>query len=540
MTDTMIRSARDTSFTGTRPLLWASLRLDFRATVPWIVGVTALTTSSLVVFPRAFPTLDDRNELAAALGSNPALGLIFGPARDIYTTEGFAVWRSLALGGLLTALMAISAVVRASRAQEDSGQAELLASGVLGRSSRLAVAVAVAFAGSLATGLVCSTTSVLAGGDPRTMVLLAATFVVSGCLFGALAALTAQVASEARTAHSLAVAVLGATFVTNGYLYSVEASEWTTWLTPQGWLMRSAPATDPSWWPLAVGVGATLVLLPLAFALQSKRDFGQGLIPPRQGPPRGRLRGPLALTWRLNRSSVAAWMIAFVVLGIVFGTFSTSVTDLLADNAAVQGVLAAGANTPEALVAAFLVTIMSLVGIFAGVVGVQVALRARSEEMSDRVEPLLAGSVSRRAYFGAVIGVAITASTMGVVIAGTLISAIASASDIGVDFGDAVIQALATVPAVWVVVSLAVVFVGARPRYAALAWLGVVLSFGLTILGPTLKLDDWALSISPFWHVPEVLAPSTEWAGLVGLAVVALGLVGVGLFGFRRRDLAVD
>ncbi len=39
-------------------------------------------------------------------------------------------------------------------------------------------------------------------------------------------------------------------------------------------------------------------------------------------------------------------------------------------------------------------------------------------------------------------------------------------------------------------------------------------TFGLTILGPTFKLPDWVLGISPLRHVPNVTAVSPDWSGL--------------------------
>lgn len=524
---------------GTRQLLRASLRQEGRSFAPWVLAVTVLTTSSVVLYPYVFPTQADREQLAAALGTNPALGLIFGPAGDLSTVDGFTVWRSLALGGLLTALMAVTTVVRASRAQEDSGQAELLASGVLGRGSRLAVAVAQAVLGSVAVGVVCGAASSLAGGDPAAMMLLAATFTVSGWVFAGVAAVAAQLAAEARTAATLAMATLGTLFVAHGYLSSVEAPGWTGWLTPQGWLSRTAPAADDAWWPLLAGLAFTLVCLGAAFALQARRDFGHGLIAPRPGPERGDVGSPVALAWRLNRGPVLTWAAGLGVLGLVLGTFTTSVTDLLADNPAARAVLASGAATQDALVAAFLVTILSLVGIIATVGGVQVMLKVRTEELDDRVEPVLATAVRRRSYLGANALVALAGPTVGVLVAGTVIAAVAAAGDVGLTFGQGMLQAVATVPAVWAAASLSVAVIGARPVLRLASWLGVLASFGLTILGPTFGLADWVLAISPFWHVPPVTPSEVDWTGLGWLAVVAAALVGVGLAGFRRRDLAV-
>lgn len=528
----------DGALTGTRPLLRTTLRHDGRLFAPWIVIVTALSASSVLVYPLVFPTAQDRAGLAAAIGGNPALGMIFGPARDLSTADGFNAWRCLALGGFLAALGAVFAVIRATRGQEDSGQAELLASGVLGRNSRLLTGVGIGLIGSLLLGVIAAPVTVACGGGWQASLLLAATFTASGWMFTAVAAVTAQIGADARTANSLAVGVLGALFVLRGFAYAVEAPAWTVWINPLGWTMETGPATADNWWPLLPAVAFTVVVLAVALALQTRRDFGQGTIAPRPGPARGAVRSPLRLALRLNRGQLITWAIAFVLLGVVFGYFATSVTDIAGPDSAFQDVLAAGATTPETIVSAFMATILSLVGILAAIPGVQIMLKVRTEEMEDRVEPVIAGAVHRWRYLGANAIVALAAGALCVLIAGVVVGILAATTDLGVSFGDVVLQALVTVPAVWTVVAVAVAVVGARPVIGIAAWLGVLASFVLTLLGPTFGLPDLVLAISPFWHVPPVTTGSSDLAGLGWISLFTLAFLVIGFAGFRRRDLA--
>ena len=67
--------------TGTAPLLRASFRHDGRMFAPWILIATALSASSMI-YPYIFNTEQERQAFAAAIGANPAIGLIFGPAFD--------------------------------------------------------------------------------------------------------------------------------------------------------------------------------------------------------------------------------------------------------------------------------------------------------------------------------------------------------------------------------------------------------------------------------------------------------------------------
>ncbi len=527
-----------TALVGTGPLLRASLRHDARKFAPFIVLATALSASSVLVYPWIFPSEESRAGLAMAIGANPALGLIFGPAYDISTADGFNAWRSLALGGFLAALGAIIVVTGATRAQEDSGQAELLASGVMGRASRLMSAVVMALAASLVLGLVAALVTILFGGDPEASMLLGLTFTATGWMFAAVAAVTAQLGSDARTASSMAIGVLGVLFVARGFLFSIEAPAWTTWLDPLGWMTETRPATGDVWWPLLLAIALTIVALAVAFALQARRDFGQGAVAQRPGPARGRDRSTWRLALRLNRGPLITWSVAFVALGVVFGYFATSIQDVLGNDSALQQVLAAGATTPDALLAAFLTTILSLVGIIASISGVQVMVKVRTEETEDRVEPIIATAASRPRYYASNVLVALATSTICVLIAGALIALLPSTADLGISFGEAFLQAVVTVPAVWTVVAVAVAVIGARPQVMLAAWAGVLLSFVLTVLGPSFNLWDWILAISPFWHVPKVTAADPDWIGLVLVTIVTGALLAVGFAGFRRRDLA--
>lgn len=524
---------------GTAPLLKATIKHDGRSFAPWILILTALSTSSVLVYPWVFPTAQDRAGLAAGIGANPAIGLIFGPAFDISTTDGFNAWRALALGGFLAALGAIFAVTRATRAQEDSGQAELLASGVLGRASRLLAGVCFGLIGAILMGGIAGIVTVWCGGGWEASLLLGATFTATGWMFAAVAAVAAQLGSDARTSNSMAVGTLGVLFLLRGFSYSVKAPEWTIWANPLGWLTETRPASGDHWWPLWYALGFTIAVLAIAFTLQSRRDFGEGSIAPRPGPDRGTTLGPVRLMLRLGRGQLITWAIAFLGLGFVFGFFARSIKDILGSDSAVAHILASGATTPDQLVSAFLVTIFSLLGIIASVPGVQIMLKVRAEEMEDRVEPLMATSLRRARYFGSNVLLALVAPAVYLLIAGTLVAAIASTANIGVKFGDAFAQAAVTVPAVWAVIAVSVLVVGARPAVSIAAWAGVLISFALTLLGPMFKLWDWILAISPFWHVPNVtLADANGW-GLIGVVGVAVLLIAVGFAGYRRRDLAV-
>lgn len=91
------------AFTGSRPLLAVSLRLDIRSIAPWVVLISALSATSILGYDWVFRTEAERQELAMTLGVNPALSLIFGPAHDLMSADGFNAWRAGQLGALFGA-----------------------------------------------------------------------------------------------------------------------------------------------------------------------------------------------------------------------------------------------------------------------------------------------------------------------------------------------------------------------------------------------------------------------------------------------------
>ena len=91
------------AFTGSRPLLAVSLRQDIRSIAPWVVLISALSATSILGYDWVFRTEAERQELAMTLGANPALSLIFGPAHDLMSSDGFNAWRAGQLGALFGA-----------------------------------------------------------------------------------------------------------------------------------------------------------------------------------------------------------------------------------------------------------------------------------------------------------------------------------------------------------------------------------------------------------------------------------------------------
>lgn len=523
-------------FIGTRVLLRALVEQNARIVAPWTAAVTALSVTSLVGYRLVWTDEASREGLARTIGSNPAFNLLFGTPYDLLTEDGFNTWRSLALGGFFTGLMAIILVVRNTRADEDSGRAELIASSVVGRQARLAAAVLMALGASIVVGLVTAIVTILFGGDPRVTIGLSATFVATGWMFAAVAAVSAQLGSYARTASTLAITVLGASFLVRGFADAAPNAEWLIWFTPMGWTQEVRPATEDRWWPLLLCLSFTVVLVSLATALKERRDFGQGIVPARPGPARGRTitTNVWGLALRLQLPSVIAWSVAFFILGGAFGYLASSLADVLGPDSPLAQALAARGQSVD-LTFVFVLTLLQLLGIIAAVYGVQVMMRVYAEEIDYRLEPPLAASVPRWRLLASHAIVAVIGPAIALLIGGVAMSV--TASDAAITSGTVVRQVLVEIPAVAILIAMSIATIGARPQVRLVSWAAVAASFALTLLGPLFNLWDWVLGISPLWHVPNVTDPSASYVPVLGLTLIAAALTSVGFLGFRRRDV---
>jgi ABC-2 type transport system permease protein len=79
---------------------------------------------------------------------------------------------------------------------------------------------------------------------------------------------------------------------------------------------------------------------------------------------------------------------------------------------------------------------------------------------------------------------------------------------------------------------------GLVPRVAIPAgWTLLGVAALLILIGPSLRLSQWALDVTPFAHVPKLPGGDFTAVPLLWLTAVAVAATGAGLAAFRRRDL---
>lgn len=533
-----------TVLTGTGTLIRFILRRD-RVRIPvWILAITVSVVGSVATLPQTYPTRADR-QARAELMSNPATVMLTGPGHGVedYTYGAMTANELLLWAALAVALMSLLLFARHTRAEEESGRAELVRATVVGRHAATTAALIVVGGANLLLGAILALG--LAGAlDELSMtgsLVFGASTAAVGLVFAGVAAVAAQVPQHARGVTGIGGAVLGLAIVLRG---AGDAGDGTlSWLSPIGWAQATRAYVDERWWPLLPALALTVLLIAVALPLSTRRDVGAGLLPPRPGPSGASavLARPVGLALRLQRGLLIGWSAGTLLFGMGIGSIADQAGEFFAENQLYQDYIAAlGQAAVADITDTILSTYMFFLAVTVSIYALQAVLQLRSEETAGRAEPVLATPVSRRRWVGAMLAATLAGSVVVLAVGGlgAGLSHAAATGDAG-QIPRLVAATLVHAPAVWLLVGLAIAVFGLAPRAIALVWAILAALLFVTTLGPFLQLPDWAYDLSPFGHTPQLPAAGFTIGPLLALTAIAAALTAIGLAAFRRRDINV-
>ncbi|MEU9452955.1 ABC transporter permease [Streptomyces sp. NPDC048277] len=518
------------SLMGTGTLLRFALRRDRVMTPVWIAVNALMVLSMPNTLKSLYGTESERTDLVRQLETNASFRALIGPIHDT-SIGGLTAWRVGVYAGLLAAVTSLLIVVRHTRDEEETGRAELLASGAVGRRASLTAAL---LASAVANGVLALLVAAgLANQGAAGAAALGLGVGAVGMVFATMAAIVAQLTESARLARGLTSAVLDAAFVLRaaGDSASTDGGSVWTWLSPLGWLENLRPFAAERWWVLLLFAAAVLVQAGAAYGLAGRRDLGMSFFPARPGPAAGRLGSAAALAWRLQRGGVLGWSLGFFLAGVIYGGLTDGAADLVGNNKNAREIFERMGGQ-SGLTDAFLASMVGMLGLIAALYVVASVLRLNGEETSGRAEPLLACAVSRLRWAAGHLAIAFGGSALIM-----LLAAAGFAVGYGREVGPIVGACLLQLPAVWVIGGLALLLYGAAPRLAPAAWGVAVAVLLIGWVGPALNAPQLVLDLSPFGHLPKLPGGEMTWTPVLVLLTLAGGLTAAGLMGLRRRDL---
>ena len=566
-------------------LLRQRIRRDRWQLLVWILGIGLIAVASVASVVKTYGTPADRAGILQVAVANPTI-LVLRGLPDGTSTGGFAFFELFAFLAVLAGLMSTFLVVRHTRAEEESGRAELIASTPAARTLPTVATVVHGVLANLVLGLVVAGAFLTSGagggagvGGTQNGALLngslvggalltgAALFGV-GVFFVAVALLAAQVMRSSRGANGLSAALVGAAYLLAGIGNALGTvgpdklsvtSAWPSWLSPIGWGHQTYPFANPSASPfhaptvvpLLLELAVTVVLFVVAFALQASRDSGASLVSLRGGRAHAArtLASPVALALRLHWPTIVGWATGAAALGALVGTLGPAVQSAVASDASVSTALRQLApGSSGSIVSVFITAIFSIVGVLAAGAAVQAIIRLRQEQLLGTAELVLASAVSKaRWMLGFVfVGIAAVVVVLGVAaaVAALLLSASApgqSGDQVGAaapaaSAGDVFAAALAQLPAALLYLGALVLVFSLLPRATIpFGWGALALGTAAGLYGALLGLPDAVRSLSPFAHSP--VPGSADWSGGVWMLALALLATIAAAAIIRRREV---
>jgi ABC-2 type transport system permease protein len=513
-------------------IVWRTRR---RGILVWVIALAAGMVATAAAVAHTYDTPAKIQTYAQAVTSGNALAAINGHVEGIDSLGGVIQDEFGFLASFLLPLLGIGLVAGSTRREEESGRLETILGGRIARRQPTVAALVVATVAILVTSALFAGGLVLAGVPSSGAILYGAALGGLAFVFAGFAALVAQLVLHSRGVYLWSLIVLAAAYALRGIGDTTKT--WVTWLSPLGWAEKAAPFGSQRWWALAVPVVVGFVLGGAAVWLAARRDIGSALGRGDTGPARAsRLqRRPIGFALWIHRPAALGWLAGGALFAAMMGALAQQLLDAMTGNPALAESMGIQGGRP---LDGFVAVTQLYLAVVAGGYVIQAVGTLRAEESEGRLEPRLAGTLSRIRWLGAHL-VAVVAGLMLIVVVSSLVLAVATAWSVGSthDFAAILKAGLAYLPAELVLAGLALALFGTWPRAFGLAWLAYAAATFIAFLGPGLKLAQWVVDLAPTSHVGNPPAGPVDAAGLSALGILALALVLTGFISFRRRDV---
>lgn len=496
--------------------------------------------ANVVGYRHSYPTAASRLAFAHSFGNNGAVRLFYGTPFNLLSTGGYVAWRVGGTLAIFAAVWGLFAAVRALRTEEDAGRMELVLAAPVARQQAFVAALAAVGAGALLLWLACfaglAVTGLPLGGSAY---LALSELTVIGVSVG-VSGLISQVAPSRRLALQLGGGVVLVEFVLRVIADTASRAGWLRWATPLGWAEELRPFTGARPAVLLIPACVTALTLFASARIAMRRDVGTGLLTVGESarPRLGLLSSPLAHGFRLERGSLAGWMVGVSAFAVVLGVISKSISSAGIPKSAERTLAKLGAGsvlTPRGYLGFSFIFFVLAISIFACS---QIAA-ARHEESEGRLETLLSLPASRRVWLGGRLLIAAASAASISLIAGALAWVGAASAGVSMSLAKMLEAGANCLPVTILFLGLAALLYAAFPRPGpGIAYALVSAAFVWQLFGSVLGAPTWLLDVSPFRHVG--LVPAQSFRAGAAAIMVAIGAAGslAAVAVFARRDLS--
>ncbi|MDR0847876.1 MAG: hypothetical protein LBN10_02335 [Propionibacteriaceae bacterium] len=526
--------------------------LRFMARYNWVrLVLWFLLTAGMLAFIAVYyrSLNEDDPNFRASLESVSAVPSMMAMAGILsnFTPLGSAVWiKAWMFIAVMLGIGMVFLVTHNLRADEDAGRTEVFRSRPLGIHSSYVATLIMTVGVCVISGVGCAVVLNALGlvdTDSKGCWVFGLSIMAVGFLGVGLGLLANQLAASSSGANGIGIGI----FIV-AYLFRMAADMQAThdpvsgtiddtaliWVNPLGWAERMDPWGQNRLWPVFALFGLMVVCAGIGWVIETRRDYGGSLLAVRPGNPDA---GPLmtsvwGLTLRLQRVSFFVWALAVAVFALMFGTVVHQFTDFLD---AMPAGMYTGIEPLKAVGALFVCMLALCIGAFV----IQSSQNLIIDDTHGLLEYQLSGAVSRLGWAAQRLGVTCAWALVLLAIAGACFagSFVATTGD-NTQFVPLFAALFAYVPSLLFLMSVVVLGLGWWPRAGiAVGWAVFAVFWFLMLLGETLSLPTAVFNWLPFISTSSVPANPVDWTKIAVTGLVSLSMIGLGLLGFRRRNI---
>lgn len=523
------------TLTGYGKYLCFTIKHNLVRYIVWIAVVVFMIAYVGVYYKSLFNTQAKLDEFAS-IGSAPGMVAMIGKISNMATIGG-AVWTKIWMFTALTlGIGMVFQVTKGARADEENGRTELFRSRSFGIHTTLASVVSGALLLCLIIGILSAIACMGLKLDPvgtgvTGSIIFGLSITAIGWLGVGIGALTNQLSTSASLANSTGSIVI-VIFYCMRMIGDMGSNNILTWLSPIGWGEEMAPWAENRGWLIIPFIILTVALIAVAFIIESRRDYGSGVLQERKGNSEAKplMRRSWGLILYLYKGSIISWSIGVALAGLMFGSVANSMLSLLS-NANVSMLRGSG-------IKALIGLLLCFIGLISVVLPMLIMTGLRSDEVKGLTESQLAGGNSR-------VRIILDRFVVGSCV--TTLLLILGGFSFGLTYGAAVndmsqtwklaIDALIYLPGIMAIMGVIVLLFGLIPRATIpVTWFLYGAMYFDVLLSDTLKLPKWVVNIMPFIGTPRVPYQSFD-TSIFGYLAAAIIFVLLGTMGFCKRDV---
>lgn len=529
-------------FEGTGTLIRFVLRRDRLRLPIWLASFIAISVIVALAFAGLYQTNAERLTIAETM-QNPAVIAMLGPGYgyglENYPIGAITAHEMLLMTAIVVGLMNILLVIRHTRTDEEDGRIEMVRSLPVGRLSNLLSVLIVLTGANMLLALLLGVSLTILGIEGMGLVgslVYGSALGASGLIFAGVAAVCAQLSSNARTALGLSFTVLLMAYIIRAI--GDLKSETLSWFSPLNWILRTEVYVNNYWWPILLTVSAALLLMGLALYLNSIRDLGSGFIVSRSGKGEASkaLLSSFGLVFRLQRAGLIVWGMGLLAVGVIYGSLFGEIETYFEEIDLMQQmiILVEGFSLTEQ----FIPLLMSIIAILSTIPVLTSILKMKTEEKNDRLEHIISRAVSRNRLMGSYLAMSIltgfimlTLSSIGLGVMGNIV--MEENLSLGIYYGSAMIY----FPAILMMIGIAVMLFGWIPKWTGLVWLYLALAFFIVYMGSLFQFADWVEKLTPYGYIAKFPIENMDYPSAAIMVLLAAVLIVIGMIGFNRRDI---